>query len=448
MRPRSFWLIGLLMLGTIGGAVTLSLTSGQTQTPPPTTPAKSTPPVRPASATNRESGEVMPAVAVTPAGSRVVHDLDKMPPLTRQVHLSTQRGAEWLHRVDGSVAGRFLNGMVPALNVPLEGDHYLHQAGATLALARAARYFGDERYLLKARQAVLSLMAETRPDPADPACRCTTLPSLVVNRLAAAGMLLMIIHELPQPADDLIQQGEELANFIRKQQRADGSLHCTDNPDDPPATDLTDNARTYPGAALYGLMLSQRHRPAPWKTEFVRRALPFYRNWWKQHPHPDFVAWQSAAYGAAFSTTHDPACAAFVFEMNDWLCGFQYTQSDARHASWIGGFKGFADGKVLNSPPQANCAALAEGLIEACRVTRQAPDAARFDRYKAVLTQWTQFMGTLQYTEENTGHFAAHYRPVLMGGFHNSTQDGNLELEANQHAVSALVQYLVSVADR
>jgi hypothetical protein len=37
---------------------------------------------------------------------------------------------------------------------------------------------------------------------------------------------------------------------------------------------------------------------------------------------------------------------------------------------------------------------------------------------------------------------------MLMGGFHNSAQDGNLELETNQHAVSALVQYLVSVADR
>src|SRR5260221_9420527 len=132
-------------------------------------------------------------------------------------------------------------------------------------------------------------------------------------------------------------------------------------------------------------MLSQRSRPAPWKMDIVRRAMPYYRGWWKEHPSPDFVAWQSAAYAAAYSTTHDPAYAGFVFEMNDWLCGFQYTQTDARHSGWIGGFKGFTDGKVSQSPPQANCAALAEGLIEACRITRQVPDAARFDRYKAVL---------------------------------------------------------------
>src|SRR5262249_38483380 len=160
-------------------------------------------------------------------------------------------------------------------------------------------YFGDDRYLMKARQATLSLLAETRTDPADPSCRCTTLPSLVVNRLAAAGLLLAIIHELPSPAEDLLQQGEELASFIRKQQRSDGSLRCTENADDA-ALELTETSQTYPGAALYGLMLSQRSRPATWKLEVARKAMPYYRSWWKEHPHAEFVSLQSAAYGEAY----------------------------------------------------------------------------------------------------------------------------------------------------
>src|SRR5260370_41178713 len=95
------WFIALLMLGTIGGAVTLSLTTGQTQPPSPTppSPTPTTPAgIRPVTATSRDSGGVAPAIFTAPAASRVVHDLDKMPPLTRQIHLSAQRGAEWLHR--------------------------------------------------------------------------------------------------------------------------------------------------------------------------------------------------------------------------------------------------------------------------------------------------------------------------------------------------------------
>src|SRR5436305_10101200 len=117
MRPQSYWLIALLALGTIGGAVTLSLTSGQTPTRPtnPENPPITPPAIKPVAATGNGPGLVTPAVANSPALPKVVHDLDKMPAFTRQVHLSAQRGAEWLHRVDNPVTGRFLPGLVPAL---------------------------------------------------------------------------------------------------------------------------------------------------------------------------------------------------------------------------------------------------------------------------------------------------------------------------------------------
>src|SRR5262245_6530005 len=199
------WLIsiGLLLVATIGGIATLSWTKGQNPpgnpTPTPLTP------IIPKTAP-QPANTVTPATFVAPAASKPLHDLSQMPAFTRQVHTSALRGAEWLHGVNSPVTGRFIYGWVTALNVPLEGDHFLHQAGATFALARAARYFGDERYTLKARQAVLSLMAETTTDPSNPTCRHTTFPAIAVNRLAAAGLLLMAIHELPAPADDLLKQ--------------------------------------------------------------------------------------------------------------------------------------------------------------------------------------------------------------------------------------------------
>jgi hypothetical protein len=56
-----------------------------------------------------------------------------------------------------------------------------------------------------------------------------------------------------------------------------------------------------------------------------------------------------------------------------------------------------------------------------------------------------QFVTTLQYTEANTQHFAEMFRPVLVGAFHPSHQDGNLRLDCTQHAVAALSHYVEHV---
>ena len=50
----------------------------------------------------------------------------------------------------------------------------------------------------RATQAVLNLLGDTTVDPQDPQVRYTTLPPGVINRLGAAGMLLLAINELPE----------------------------------------------------------------------------------------------------------------------------------------------------------------------------------------------------------------------------------------------------------
>jgi hypothetical protein len=343
--------------------------------------------------------------------------------------------------------GRFTYGWNSALNVPLEGDHFLHQAGAAIALARSARFFNDSRCSVRAKQAVLSLMAETRVDANDKSIRYTTLPSLAVNRLAAAALLLLAIHELPNPADDLLQQGEELANFIRSQQRADGSIRYLDT-DDPPKDTEPEILHTFPGLALHSVLASQRLRPAPWKIELARKALPYYQAWWKARPCSGFVRCQSAAFAEAYLLTKEPAFAQFVFALNDWVCSQQYSTSTARQAPWVGGFRWVPEVKTAGwemMPPQVESAMLAEGLIAACRVTRQVPDAERFERYRTSLMGCMGFVMSLQFNDSNTLHFAPNYRSLVVGGFHTSHHDGNLRIDASQHAVCALIGYMEHV---
>jgi hypothetical protein len=360
------------------------------------------------------------------------------------MYLSAQGGAAWLQRANGP-DGRFIHGFIPDLNTRLEGDHYLRQVGAAFALARAARFTRDERYTRTARQAVVTLLLDTSEDPADPAVRYTTLPSVVVNRLAAAGLLVMAINELPAPAADLLKQSEQLCAYIRKQQQADGSLRTSDSPPDAKAD--PDGANYYPGEALYGLMLSQRHKPAAWKTEAVRKAAGYYLAQWRDHKSPSLVPWHTAAYTEAYLLTKDPVFADGVNEMNDWLCGLQYVQLDRNHPLWVGGFMAWADGKTVPLPPDIGTAPYAESLAEACRVARQAGDLQRHRRYHEALENSLRFLTALQYNEATTQHFADWYRPMLLGAFHASSQDGSLRVDYTQHAVCAMVQYLRYVAE-
>jgi hypothetical protein len=419
------WLAGGLVAGATGiGA--LSLGRGQEgPAPGPGKPA-STPPVAPA---------------------RPARDLSKLSELQRLMYLSAQRGADWLQRAN-RLDGRFVYGYVPALRTPLEGDHYLRQAGAAFALARAARFFADDRAAAVARQAVLTLLLDTKEDANIPQGRCTTLPSTAVNRLAAAGFLVLAINELSTPGADLLDQSDQLCNYIRRQQRADGSLCYGDEAADPKAgSEDPDGVNYYPGEALYALTRSQQHRPAAWKTEAATKALAYYRPWWRAHKNPAFVPWQTAAYTEAYLASKQREFADFIDEMNDWVCTLQYQQLDPRRPFWVGGFMSWTDGKPRAVAPQVSSAAYAEGLVAACRVARQAGDVPRYQRYREALERCLQFLTTLQYTEANAQHFADWYRPALLGAFHASHQDGDLRIDYNQHAVCALVGYLEHVAE-
>lgn len=398
------------------------------QSPPP----RSLPP------TVTQAGFTQPGVN---AQTRPTRDLSQLPPIAQQMMLGAQRGSEWLYRMH-QPTGRFLPGWNSALNRSNDTENFQHQAAAAAALARAARFIKNEAYAARAGQAILTLLAETGPDPRDPTSRATTLPSSVINKLGAAGQLLCAIGELPNPPADLLDQGEQLARFIVRQQRTDGALLCSDLPADQPDFESTHLA---PGAALTGLMRSYAQRPAPWKLDAVRRALGYYRPWWREHKHGQFAAAMTPAFAEAFLQTKDRArdigFAEFACELADWLCAQQLDKLDIRHPEWRGGFADAGHG-----PPSIVTAAYAAAIIDAARITRQLPDAERFARYRDAATMALQFVSTLQFTEANTQHFSATYRQqYLQGGFHTSPSDANLRLDGTQQAVAATLKFLVEI---
>jgi hypothetical protein len=186
-----------------------------------------------------------------------------------------------------------------------------------------------------------------------------------------------------------------------------------------------------------------RHRPAPWKLDVLRKAVAFYHPWWKQHRSLAFVPWQTAAYAEAYRATREPAFAACVFEMNDWLGTLQYDLNGK--PEWRGGFKGWTpgrtpeEGRAQELLPTIGSAVYIESLCHAARVAALAGDEPRRGKYLDQLGMGLQFLMLHQYGDTNTGHFAEWYRPHLLGGFYASAQDGTLRIDFTQHAVSAMV---------
>lgn len=445
MRSRLALAAGLFGLAAAAGL----LTDGPSHAQP--APKQLPPDVIPPTPIGPAAKGVVPAAAVAPARKPAPFDRFRnyrdLPDDLRELVFATVRGMEWLSR-DGSQSpvaihqpnGRFIAGINPALGKVIEGDDFSRQAACAFALARAARLTGEEKYSVRAAQTALALLAEAPKDAATGVRK----PTPLTDPVEAAARLALTIYELPDAAPELIQSGEELCQYLRTCVQPDGSIRSPDAGESGPGA-----AETV-GSALAALATSQRAAPAQWKQEAVGRGLAYYRKRFRARPDPHMIPWMTVAAVETHLRTKDPAAAEFVFEMIDWLRKLQYEGADRARAAWRGGFPTVADGKVAHTPPTVETASYAMALADACRMIRQMdhPDTARYDDYRAALVRALQFVTTLQYGEESTQHFAAHFRPALVGAFHPSAVDGNLRTDHTAAAVAALSEFLIAGADR
>jgi hypothetical protein len=389
----------------------------------------------------QEKSPVVPANFVTPAPK--VRDFKQLNEPQRLLYLAAVRGTDWLKNANMR-DGKFVYGFLPALATPMEGDDYLAQVGAALALARSSRVLGDAGSAAIARQALLTALLATEIEPQNPAARRTAAPAQIVPRLGACGLLVLAVQELASPGKDLLDPAEQLSNYLVQQQQSDGSLLVREGRDDPRAN--AEGECYHAGLALQALARSAKSPAAAVRIEVVRKAHAYYRTTWTQNKNVLTAVSHIPAYTEAYLATKDQAYADTVFAMADWLLGLQYQPKLAPRPHWIGGFPTTANGKVVSATPDIQSAWVAECLTDACRAARAAGDLARWQRYRQALEMGLDFTTSLQYTPNKMRHFVEEFRPALQGGFHASHQDGNLRLDYTHHAVSALAQYLEHVA--
>jgi hypothetical protein len=356
--------------------------------------------------------------------------------------------ANWMTRMNQS-HGRFMDGFNPALRQPLPHDHDLLQARAAMAMAQLAKFTGDEKQGAIASHAILTLLTTTKIDPSDPNCRVPLHSSLVCNRVGFAATLAMAIYALPGADSTRIADAEQLCEFLHKQCRPDGSVHYTDGASDSSMDVDPSGVNEYPGLALSAIMVGNRVRPAAWKTDVTKKGMVFYRSVFQAKPHTLMATTLTSAYAELYLQTKLSDATASVFEMNDWLCRFQIPNSDPRIPQWVGGFRSVLNGQQTDVPSGPETGLYLQSLASACQIARLTPDLDRYAKFKAASMDATQYLTDLQYVETNTRHFENAFRAnMLMGAFHLSPTDGNIRIDATATAVTGLLRFLESVADR
>lgn len=423
-------------------AVSLTVVVAQ----PPTQPM---PPTVPRPLPNdMSSSPVSPPTAVSDTPLARFEPLTAFPVPTQNAVRAVLLGGQWMVRMNQS-QGRFLFGYNPALRQPLLGDHDLKQARGALALAQVAKFSGDDKQVTLAAQAILTLLASTKIDPGDPNARVPIHSSLTCNRIGFAAVLALAIYELPTADAKLVAEAERLCEFLRKQCRADGSIHYADSPSDVPTQIDPAGVNEYPGTALHAIIVSNRHKPATWKTEVVKKGIEFYRAYFKSHPHPLLAATLTPACAELYLQTKQGEGATVVFELNDWLCGLQIPATDPRRPQWAGGFRAVVNGHQADLPPGPETGLYIQSLGYACQLARTVPDLERFNRYQSAVVNATHFLCGLQYLEANTRHFENSFRAnMLIGGFYLSPTDGNLRIDSTGTAITGLIRFLGSGAEK
>jgi AMMECR1 domain-containing protein len=219
---------------------------------------------------------------------------------------------------------------------------------------------------------------------------------------------------------------DELTAGILSLQREDGSFSTSFQ------SDSSRGQNYYPGEALLALMEVHRLRPDDDLRAAAVKAFEHYSEYWRENRNSAMVPWHSQACRLLYEVERDPAIAAFVFEMNDWLID-RYQVTESPYPDEVGGFR-------KGTPSTCSSAAYLEGIADACELARASKDTQRAQRYFVSLRSGLRFLLQNQFAEENT-----YYMPEAdsaLGGFRRNLVDNRIRIDCVQHAAHAILKAL------
>jgi hypothetical protein len=184
----------------------------------------------------------------------------------------------------------------------------------------------------------------------------------------------------------------------------------------------------FPGQALLALAVAAEQSATKIDKNQLHRSFSYYRHRFRYQRHFGHVTWLMQAFSKWWQVTHDAEFAEFVFEIGDWLLGYQQKKTGA-----------FINDHQPDTPGYTTAVYL-EGVGAAVQLAAALGDQARRQKYTESFLQGFGFLDQLiiQSRDESllpNGEFA-------LGGLRQGIYYSEIRTDFVQHSLSAILSFL------
>jgi AMMECR1 domain-containing protein len=314
--------------------------------------------------------------------------------------------------------GTFYSGYQPFHNRLYESPDLARHAHGAWVLARAANVFGGDELKSAVDKVVNSLLAKVVRDGDDVWLRVESETSTV----AETSFLLLALSNLPEndPRRELMR--DLAATLWRCVELPHGRIITHHNSDDPSPDGFQDY---FPGQVLLALAVACEAKVSEIDQERLRRSFQYYRHRFLYKRHFGQASWLTQAFAKWWQVTADMDFAKFVFEMADWLLGYQQDKTG-----------GFINDHQPGAPGYTTAVYL-EGIAAALQVTSSLGDKSRYQTYSDSLARGFAFLDRLIIQERD--------RAILpnldfaLGGLRQGIHYSEIRTDFVQHSLSAIL---------
>ncbi|MDT5063142.1 MAG: hypothetical protein QOH63_3601 [Acidobacteriota bacterium] len=239
--------------------------------------------------------------------------------------------------------------------------------------------------------------------------------------VAEVSFLLLALLELP-PGDARRTMIPNLAATLWSSIDSHGRI----NTHRPPAASPEAFQDYSPGQVLLALGAAAVAGQTEMDEDRLLRAFRYYRHRFRYQRHFGQVSWLMQAFAEWWRITEDASMAEFVFEIGDWILGYQQEKTG-----------GFINDHQPDAPGYTTTLYL-EGVASALKLARSIDDAERHRKYLNAVAHGYRFLDRLIIQPRDACLLP---NPAMaVGGLRQSIHRSEVRVDFVQHSLSAILE--------
>ncbi len=325
--------------------------------------------------------------------------------------------------------GSFYSGYQPFHNRLYESSDLARQAHGAWVLARAANIFPSDELNNAANKVIDALLAKVVRDGEDVWLDGQNETSTV----AETSFLLLALGELRKNDGRRELMKELAATLWRCIELPHGRIVTHHNSNDPAPDPYQDY---FPGQVLLALAIACEAKVSNIDEERLCRAFQYYRHRFRYKRHFGHATWLMMAFSKWWQVTGKRDFASLVFEVADWLLGYQQDKTGGFINDHQPGTPGYTTAVYLEGIAAA--LGVAEALVPGSDAELSS-DSARPAFYRDSLAKGSAFLDRLIIQERDNAILPN--PDFAIGGLRQGIHYGEIRTDFVQHSLSAILEF-------